>query len=113
MLPFELSPADLDTVKIERKNHTSARVRNRLWVLWLLYQGFKRGRVAELVSCSKDMVTDTIRTYRDEGLSALLSTQRGRSKACHALRKNFKKVKSLFGFWVPGRFDVIFVSGKP
>lgn len=93
MLPFELSPADLDTVKIERKNHTSARVRNRLWIMWLLYQGFKRGLVAELMSCSPDMVTDTIRTYRDDGLSGLLQAQRGQSKARHTLRKKFKKVK--------------------
>ena len=98
MLPFELSSADLDTVKVERKNHTSARVRNRLWVLWLLHQGFRRFRVAQLVSCSKDMVTDVVRSYQQYGLEGLLQPQRGSSKSKHALskhalRKRFKKVK--------------------
>ena len=93
MLPFELRPADLDTVKIERNSHSSARVRSRLWVIWFLHQGFSRGRSAELAGVNRDTVTNIVRTYHDQGIGPLFQSQCGGKSAKHALAKKFKRVK--------------------
>lgn len=93
MLPFELRSTDLDTVKIERKNHKSARVRTRLWILWFLHLNYSRQAAAQLASCSPDTITDTVRRYNKNGLGALLKPQGGKSRARHFLKGKFKKVK--------------------
>ena len=92
MLPFELSQTDLDVVKIERKNHSCARVRTRLWVLWLLHQGFSRTQTAQLASCAPNSVTTAIARYNRDGLTSLMAPMRAVKKR-HFLKRKFKKVR--------------------
>lgn len=92
MLPFELSQTDLDTVKIERKNHSCQRVRTRLWILWLLYKGYSRSDTADLVSCASNTVTSTVAHYNESGLDAIIAPMKTKKKR-HFLSKQFKKVR--------------------
>lgn len=71
MLPFNISEADLATVNIERKSHICALIRTRFMVLYFTALGLRRGKVAMLVGCHRNSVTNYIRMYNEGGLEEI------------------------------------------
>ena len=71
MLPFNLSKADADTANIERKMHKSPLVRDRMYVLHLLYKGYKRHEAAAIVGCHANSVANYVKLYQSGGLDAV------------------------------------------
>ncbi|MBC6994904.1 IS630 family transposase [Neolewinella lacunae] len=95
MLPIELSKADLDAVKMMKNSQSCERVRNRLWVLWFLHEGFKRKDVARLAGCAPNTVTLCVKTYNEGGIDAILTPLVTETAVVdrHFLGKDFDKVR--------------------
>ena len=90
MLPFQLSRAEFDTVKIERKRHPQAKIRTRLDVLYFLHLGHSRGDAARLADCSPNSVTNYIKLFNAGGLRAITAWNYTFER--HELRARFDEV---------------------
>jgi len=68
MLPFHLSQTEVDSVNIERKNHSNALIRDRMQVLYLLNLGYSRCECSIIVGCHRNTVTTYLKMYLEGGL---------------------------------------------
>ena len=71
MLPFQLTEDEFETVKVERKQHSKAKIRTRFDVLYFLHLAYGRGRTARLGGCSVNSVTNYIKLFNRGGLEAI------------------------------------------
>jgi transposase len=55
----------------ERVSHPNLRVREKLWVLWLLHCGLTRQKVAEILGVGRATVHRYVRAFREGGLDGL------------------------------------------
>jgi transposase len=58
-------------VNEERTSHPSSRVREKMWVLWLLHCGLTRQKAAEVVGVGRATVHRYLVAFRDGGLEGL------------------------------------------
>ena len=58
-------------VNEERTSHPSSRVREKMWVLWLLHCGLTRQKAAEVVGVGRATVHRYLVAFRDGGLDGL------------------------------------------
>lgn len=90
MLPFSLSEADANSVKIGRKTHKSSLIRDRMNVLYLLNMGYGRQQTAEIVGCHANSVTNYVKMYNSGGLEAVMHL--GYSYSRHELHLVYEQV---------------------
>ena len=90
MLSLNLSQADVDTVNIERKNNSSALVRDRMNILYLLNLGFSRSLSALIVGCHPNSVTNYIKMYNSGGLKRIRELNYSIDR--HELRDQYDQV---------------------
>ena len=90
MLPFDISQTDLDIVKMNRKSHTSAIVRERCLAIVLTQRGCGRQVCADIMRCSRNTIGNYISLFCHHGLAALLSVNyKGK---VHQLREQFEQI---------------------
>jgi transposase len=90
MLPFSLSVADANTVKVARKTEKNRLIRDRMEVLYLLHIGYTRQATAEIVGCHPNSVTNYVKCYNEGGLEAIRQT--GYAYERHELRAMYDEV---------------------
>jgi len=90
MLPFSLSETDADIANVERKTHTSALIRERMYILYLLNKGYKRSEAAAIVGCHANSVTNYVKLYNSFGLNGVKQLKYPRSR--HELSAVYVKV---------------------
>jgi len=90
MLPFSLSVADANTVKIARKTEKNRLIRDRMDVLYLLHLGYSRQSASEIVGCHANTVTNYVRRYNEGGLEAIKHTAYGYER--HELKDVYDEV---------------------
>jgi transposase len=73
MLTLRISPEDLEKAKVEKSEHIVAKIRNRMWILWLLGTGRSRSEVCELTGQSSKTVRRCIQMYQASGLEGVRS----------------------------------------
>ena len=84
MLPFDISQADLDLVKMNRKSHISPIVRDRCLAIILTELGYGRQASADIIGCSRNTVTNYVRMFVQYGVSAILQVNyRGKVHQLH------------------------------
>ena len=71
MLPFEISETDSIQAKMERKQHKSTIIRDRMHAIYLLSIGFPRQECAQILGLSANTITTYIRLYNEGGLARL------------------------------------------
>lgn len=91
MLPFQLTEDEFETVKVERKQHSKAKIRTRFDVLYFLHLAYGRGQTARLAGCSVNSVTNYIKLFNQGGLEAIRAW--GYTFERHELCGQFKKVR--------------------
>jgi len=90
MLPFSLSVADANTVKVARKTENNRLIRDRMEVLHLLHMGYSRQEAAEIVDCHPNSITNYVKLYNAGGLEAIRQT--GYAYPRHELREVYEQV---------------------
>lgn len=91
MLPFSLSVADTNTVKVGRKTENNRLIRDRMEVLHLLHMGYSREETANIVGCHPNTVTNYVKKYNKGGMEAI--KQLGYSYPRHELRDVYEQVE--------------------
>lgn len=91
MLPFSLSVADANTVKMARKTENNRLIRDRMEVLHLLHLGYSRRQTADLVGCHHNSVTKYVKLYNTGGLEAIRHL--GYAYARHELHQVYGQVE--------------------
>lgn len=90
MLPFDISQSDLDSVKMNRKSHTSAIVRERCLAILLTHLGYGRQVCADIMSCNRNTISNYLKLFCEQGLSAVLKVNyKGKS---HQLTQQFEQI---------------------
>lgn len=67
----QLSADEQSQVLEDRDNHPHRRIRERMWVLWLLHCGQTRENAAQICDVSRATVQRFVAAYRDGGLEGL------------------------------------------
>jgi transposase len=67
----QLTEEQQHIVNEERVAHPNLRVREKMWVLWLLHCGLTRQKVAEIVGLSRATVHRYVLAFREGGLDGL------------------------------------------
>src|SRR5471030_2237686 len=70
-LRVQLTDEERDIVNEERISHPNERIRERMLVLWLLYNGVARQKAAEIVGVGRATVQRFVAAFRDGGLDGL------------------------------------------
>jgi transposase len=70
-LRVELTEEQQRVVNEERISHPNERIRERMLVLWLLYNGVTRQKAAEMVGVGRATVQRFVAAFRDGGLDGL------------------------------------------
>lgn len=91
MLSFQLTKDEFDTVKIERKTHSRAKIRIRMDALYFTHLGYPRGEAAVLAGCSPNSLTNYIKRFNQGGLEAIRHW--GYKFERHELRHKFDRVR--------------------
>lgn len=72
MIKLDFPLKDLEEIKKGRYTHPHPRVRQRLEVLWLKYQGLPHGDIRRLAQISEATLVRYLKWYRDGGLEKIL-----------------------------------------
>jgi transposase len=67
----QLSEDEQRIVHEERMQHPNLRVRQKMWVLWLLHCGITREKAAEIAGISRATVQRYVEAFREGGLEGL------------------------------------------
>lgn len=71
MLHPDISPADIKAATYERFHHPSPIVQKRMHVIFLKTHGFAHHDIALIAGLHRNSVTNTLKTYAQDGLDAL------------------------------------------
>ncbi|MDZ4683320.1 MAG: hypothetical protein SH848_20315 [Saprospiraceae bacterium] len=71
MLSVNISKADSMAANIERKKDKSPIVRDRMLVIYLLFEGYDRQSYAHIIGCRRNTITSYIRLYNEGALVRL------------------------------------------
>lgn len=67
----QLTEAEQREACEERETHPQSRVRQRMWVLWLLHCGVTRDKAAEITGIARSTVQRYVEAFRQGGLEGL------------------------------------------
>lgn len=67
----QLTEAEQQEVGEDRATHPLPRVRQKMWVLWLLHCGVTRDKAAEITGIARSTVQRYVEAFRDGGLEGL------------------------------------------
>ena len=90
MLPINISQADIETVKVQKKIHTCSVVRTRCLILWLRHNGFAPSQIATAADCHANTVTNVVKMYNNDGMKRILRVPSG--TLVHQLSDRFDEV---------------------
>lgn len=91
MPSINISQADAEIINIERKKHTHALIRDRMYVLHLINLGYKRKDCAAIVGCSINSVRNYINMYKEGGLELIRKLRYKNSR--HELADQYAEVE--------------------
>ena len=69
----QLTEAEQRELCADREAHPQPRVRQKMWVLWLLHCGVTRDKAAEITGIARSTVQRYLEAYREGGLEGLRS----------------------------------------
>ena len=93
MFSLNLSEAEIHSVNIERKTHTSKLIRDRLTAIYFTHIGFSRSDCALALDCHINSVTKYIKLYNIGGLELVKKLDYGNTK--HELHDKFEEVDKI------------------
>jgi len=67
----QLTDAEQQVTSEDRESHPLPRVRQKMWVLWLLHCGVTRDKAAEITGIARSTVQRYVEAYRAGGLEGL------------------------------------------
>lgn len=91
MLPINISTADIETIKVQKKMHTCSSVRTRCLILWMRYCGFPPCQTARAADCHVNTVTNVVSMYNQSGIGRILRVPSGTKR--HALADRIEQVR--------------------
>ena len=67
----QLTEAEQQEACEDRETHPQSRVRQKMWVLWLLHCGLTRDKAAEITGIARSTVQRYLEAFREGGLEGL------------------------------------------